>query len=111
YEDAFDVALRSDLPDREAAAFEIAERAKSRGLLDLLRAEAAAEPPRSLRDEHDGATWHVDPIQHRLAQERRVLNALYAEWEDARTRPEDAEQRAEWRARLVDCEQTISLLE
>ncbi len=109
YEDAFDVALRSDLPDRDATAFDIAERAKSRGLLDLLRAEAAAEAPRNARG--DTMLWHVDPVQQRLAQERRVLNALYAEWEDARSRPENAEQRAEWRARLADCEQTISLLE
>lgn len=106
YEDAFDVALRSTSEQRESVAFEIAELAKSRGLLDLLRADAAAEPPRG-----SAAACHVDPLQQRLAQERRVLNSLYAEWDHPRSRPESPEQRAEWRSRLADCEQTIALLE
>lgn len=107
YEDAFDVALRSTAEQRESVAFEIAELAKSRGLLDLLRADAAAEAPRGAA----AAACQIDPLQQRLAQERRVLNSLYAEWDHPRTRPESPEQRAEWRSRLADCEQTIALLE
>jgi CHAT domain-containing protein len=80
YSDAVSATLQSTSPTRVVDALELVERARSRALLDLLRAEPEPRPAPASAVPSDGKS---EPLEAELSRWRNRLSALYTGLHDS----------------------------
>lgn len=120
YEECFsaDLDLEPDRPSAIADAFAVAERAKSRVLLDLLHSGADLAAPAGERsgrapvpDRSPDAASAEQELLAELEAARAELNALYARLDCALVSREPLRDPVQWRERLRWCEGRIDSLQ
>lgn len=107
YEDLVAALVARGESEALAEAFNVAEQAKSRSLLDLVRGGLdAAQSQAGQAEDADQAALLVD-----LARLRREINAIYSELDDEQGPAGQRSQRDLWRRRLNEHERRLLNLE